>query len=64
MGYFLNSLKAIVDSNCEKLESHDKSIFRLEEELKKMDVIRKELNDFKDKTKTKIKKLKQHVYIK
>ena len=58
LGYFLNTLKSVVDGNCEKLESHDRTIAKIEEELKKIETIRKDLNDLKDKTKTKIKKLK------
>jgi len=58
LGYFVNTLKSIVDGNCEKIESHDKSILKIEEELLKIETIKKDLNDLKDKTKTKIKKLK------
>lgn len=60
LGYFLNTLKSVVDGNCEKIESHAKSLAKIEEEIKKIDKIGKDLNDHKDKTKSKIKKLKMH----
>ena len=50
-----------MDTNIEKLEAHGKSILNINTELTKLYKLETEVNDHKETTKNKIKKLKSKV---